>query len=233
MSGGRDPGLYLINAIHIAETGSFQYASDPYMVQHYAALSGVARLDYPALYSAYEYGLTNDVGQVVPQFLPVLPAMLAVGYDLGGIGAAVRVNGVTGLLCLAAAYALVKPLYGGKAATLFTAFLLVNPAQLWGRGSPRPSCFASCFCLRRSGCFGKAGGPNGRLTPGWRAFYLATAPLCGSTPTCWGRAFWCLCCTNWPAGAACRVSGADGNGLRSVHGRVAGIWVGVLLSVFL
>ena len=117
LSGGRDPGLYLINAIHIAETGSFQYASDPYMVQHYAALSGVARLDYPALYSAYEYGLTNDVGQVVPQFLPVLPAMLAVGYDLGGIGAAVRVNGVTGLLCLAAAYALVKPLYGGKAAT--------------------------------------------------------------------------------------------------------------------
>lgn len=132
LSGGRDPGLYLINAIHIAETGSFQYASDPYIVAQYAELAGVARLDYPALYAAYDYGLTGDVGQVVPQFLPVLPAMLAVGYDLGGLGAAIRVNGVTGLFCLAAGYALVKPLYGKRAATLFAAFLLVNPAQLWG-----------------------------------------------------------------------------------------------------
>lgn len=169
LSGGRDPGLYLINAIHIAETGSFQYASDPYMVQHYAALSGVARLDYPALYSAYEYGLTNDVGQVVPQFLPVLPAMLAVGYDLGGIGAAVRVNGVTGLLCLAAAYALVKPLYGGKAATLFTAFLLVNPAQLWGARITQTEllCQLLLFAALRV------------LWEGWRAKRTADAWLAG------------------------------------------------------
>lgn len=131
LSGGRDPGLYLINAVHISQTGSFQYASDPYMTRHYQELAGVARLDYPALYSAYEYGLSTDPGQVVPQFLPVLPSLLAVGYDLAGIAGAIRVPGIIGLCCLAAAYAMVKPMFGSRTATLAAAFLLLNPAQLW------------------------------------------------------------------------------------------------------
>lgn len=132
LSGGRDPGLYLINAVHISETGAFQYVPDAYMAEHYAELAGVARLDYPALYSAFEYGISSDPGQVVPQFLPVLPSMLAVGYDLAGIAGAIRVNGITGLLCLAALYALVRPMYGPRVAVLAAALMLVNPAQLWG-----------------------------------------------------------------------------------------------------
>ena len=154
LSGGRDPGLYLINAVHISETGAFQYVPDAYMAEHYAELAGVARLDYPALYSAFEYGISSDPGQVVPQFLPVLPSMLAVGYDLAGIAGAIRVNGITGLLCLAALYALVRPMYGPRVAVLAAALTLVNPAQLWGARITQTELLCPAFAFRRAAGFG-------------------------------------------------------------------------------
>ena len=170
LSGGRDPGLYLINAVHISETGAFQYVPDAYMAEHYAELAGVARLDYPALYSAFEYGISSDPGQVVPQFLPVLPSMLAVGYDLAGIAGAIRVNGITGLLCLAALYALVRPMYGPRVAVLAAALTLVNPAQLWGARITQTELLCQLLLSPRCGFWRMAGRHAAPQQPGWRDF---------------------------------------------------------------
>lgn len=46
MLGGRDPGLYYLNGIHIAQTGAYQYEEDLYLTENYEELEGVVTPGY-------------------------------------------------------------------------------------------------------------------------------------------------------------------------------------------
>lgn len=129
--GGRDPGLYFIDAVHISQTGTMQYEADSYINDQYDEIKDIIDLGYPGLYSAYEYHLSDEPGKVVAQFLPVFPACLAIGYDLAGMEGLIRVNAVIALLCLLVICFFVEKVFNRETARIVFLLLLVNPAQLW------------------------------------------------------------------------------------------------------
>lgn len=133
MLAGRDPGLYFLNGIHIAETGSMQYDTDEYLNEHFEELKDVIHVGYPALFSPYDFeNMDGQPGDISPQFMPMFPSLLAVGYDLKGIGGLIRVNGLISLLSILVIYYFVKHMFSWKAGALTAACLILNPAQLWG-----------------------------------------------------------------------------------------------------
>lgn len=129
--GGRDPGLYFIDAVHISQTGTMQYEADSYINDHYDDIKDIVDLGYPGLYSAYEYHLSDEPGKIIAQFLPVFPACLAIGYDLAGMDGLIRVNAVIALLCLWVIFFFVEKVFNRETAKMVFLLLLVNPAQLW------------------------------------------------------------------------------------------------------
>ena len=133
MLGGRDYGLYILNGIHLSQTGSLQYESDVFINENYEKLEGVVSPGYPALTSPVNSeSFDGEPGDISPQFMPMFSALLAVGYDLAGLEGLIRVNMVIGVLALLVLYYLAKEFFHKKAALLLTAFMLLNPAQLWG-----------------------------------------------------------------------------------------------------
>ena len=131
MPAGRDPGVYLINGVHIAKTGGITYESNVYLNEHYEEVKDLLKLDAPGFYSEYEYGISKEPGSVVTQFLHMFPSLLAVGYRVGGLEGLVRVNAFINFFALSIMYLLTKRMFGEKAAGLALLFLTVNPAQLW------------------------------------------------------------------------------------------------------
>ena len=131
MPAGRDPGVYLINGVHIAKTGGITYESNVYLNEHYEEVKDLLKLDAPGFYSGYEYGISKEPGSVVTQFLHMFPSMLAVGYRLGGLEGLVRINAFINFFALGIMYLLAKRMFGEKAAGLALLFLTFNPAQLW------------------------------------------------------------------------------------------------------
>ena len=128
--GGRDPGVYAIQGSYINKTGGL-YIHDEYITQNYEKLQNIIQVGYPGFYSAYERGISNLPGQLVPQFLPMFPSILAVGYSLAGVAGALRINAFIGVFALLAFYAFGKQLIGRKGALLATVFLALNPSQIW------------------------------------------------------------------------------------------------------
>ncbi len=128
--GGRDPGVYTIQGAYINQSGGL-YIHDNYLSENYERLQDVIRNGYPGFYSAFERGLSRDPGQIIPQFLPMFPSVLAIGFSLAGVDGAVRVNALIAVLSLIAFYAFAKGLIGRKGALLATLLLAINPSQIW------------------------------------------------------------------------------------------------------
>ncbi|MCM1495520.1 MAG: glycosyltransferase family 39 protein [Bacteroides sp.] len=136
MLGGRDPGLYYLNGIHIARTGSIQYEEDLYLTDHYEELDGVVTPGYAGIYSDYKYGYSENAGKLTPQFMPMYSAAMAVGYDLGGISVMIRVNTWITVLSLLMIYFFVRRSFSEKTGLISVLMLAISPAQLWyGRNS--------------------------------------------------------------------------------------------------
>ena len=133
MLGGRDPGLYFLDGIHISQTGSMQYETDEYLNAHYDELKDVLYPGYPGLFTPEKLeGMEGEPGEISPQFMPMFPSALAVGYDLGGVEGLIRVNGVIGILALLLLYYFTKEYFSQKAAAMTMGIMLFEPAQLWG-----------------------------------------------------------------------------------------------------
>lgn len=133
MLGGRDPGLYFLNGVHISQTGSMQYETDEYLNVHYDELKDVLFPGYPGLFTPEKLeGLEGDSGEISPQFMPMFPSALAIGYDLGGIEGLIRVNAVVGIIALLLLYYFTKHFLSQKAAAIAMGVMLFEPAQLWG-----------------------------------------------------------------------------------------------------
>ena len=137
MLAGRDPGVYLINGVHIAGTGSIEYETDTYLSEHYEELKDIVDLGYPGFYSDYEAGVSENPGDFTTQFLHMFPATLAIGYSLAGLEGLLRVNAILGVFALGMMYLLAKKLFSEKTALLTGILLLVNPAQIWSARIPQ------------------------------------------------------------------------------------------------
>lgn len=131
--GGRDPGIYVIHGVHIAETGSIQYDTDHQLTELYEEYGDLIQPGYPAFFTPVQYGeVGEETGDISPQFMPMYPALLAVGYDLGGLPALFRTNGILTLAALLVIYFLVKEFFSRKAAPAAVLILGLCPAELWG-----------------------------------------------------------------------------------------------------
>jgi len=154
MLGGRDPGVYLLNGIHISRTGAMQYKTDEYLNDHYEELKDVLFPGYPALFTPERLeGMDGEPGEISPQFMPMFPSALAIGNDLGGIEGLIRVNAIIGVLSLLMLYYLAKRFFSQKAASIMLIMMLFQPAQLWGARITETEIlsqlllFASMYCM--------------------------------------------------------------------------------------
>lgn len=127
----RDPAVYLINGVNIAQTGSVELPSNEYIGQNYSELSSVVDLTYRGVYSDYLAGDSTNAGDVTSQFLHYFPSALAIGYSLAGLEGLVRVNAFIGVVCLLILYYFLKRTVSKRTAKIAVLFLAINPAQIW------------------------------------------------------------------------------------------------------
>lgn len=143
---GRDPGLYLLNGIHIAESGSIQYKSDNYLNEHYDKIDKLIELGYPGLYSDYKEEIKgSNPGDIVPQFMPVFMVASAIGYNLFGIEGLIRVNALIGILCIMIIFIFAQRCFNTATAKLAVVLMLLNPAQLWAVRTTESEILAQLF----------------------------------------------------------------------------------------
>jgi 4-amino-4-deoxy-L-arabinose transferase-like glycosyltransferase len=128
--GGRDPGIYLDVAAHISHTGGTNFY-DPLLPELKEIMGEGLRLGYPAFTSAYELGLSSDMGQLIPQFMHLFPSVAAHFFSWFGVEGVVRANCFIGGLAALAFFAFGRLLFGSKVALLALLFLLINPAVVW------------------------------------------------------------------------------------------------------
>jgi len=132
--GSRDPGTYVLMGVNISKHGSVQVPEDEFLTR-YPELLGIneqAHIVYPGVYTASPRGLSENAGDMVFAFMPLLSAALAIGYDIGGVEALLRTPGIIGILALLAIYFFTKKAFGFIPAFIAVTLMLVNPAQLWG-----------------------------------------------------------------------------------------------------
>ena len=146
MMSGRDQGVYIIHGIHISESGKYSYDADEFLNENYHEHWRVIELGYPAFhanyarsknipeYTEYLFGdafKDSNYGDMTPQFMPAFPALLAVGYDIGGLSMLFRVNCVVAVFSLLALYYFARRFFGKKTACIALLFLAFCPAQIW------------------------------------------------------------------------------------------------------
>jgi len=124
--GARDQGLYIIHAVNISNNGTMQIPDDVFLRENHTLLKDAINLGYPGIFP-----IKDNPGEFEPQFLPMFPAALAIGYDLFGLWGLARVNALIGILALLSIYYFARLIFGKITAILAIAFLAVNPAQLW------------------------------------------------------------------------------------------------------
>lgn len=130
--GGRDEGLYFMEGVHIAQTGSLDFEQDKYMIENYEDISKWCELGYLGVYSKYYYGISDSYGDYEFQFMPLFPTALALGYLIGGFQLLIRVNSIIGILSLLIIYCFVNDFIGNKYHSLNSCILiLLSPAFLW------------------------------------------------------------------------------------------------------
>ena len=133
--GGRDPGVYLIEGVQIAQTGSL-VVRDP-MVETLPPEFRSMFIGQRANISHYgtrfmAFFVTDpDTGLVVGQFPHLYPVWVAIGYGLDGLSGARRAVGVLAVFSVVAVYFCGAWLFGRPAAILGAVLLTLNVAEVW------------------------------------------------------------------------------------------------------
>lgn len=141
----RDPALYVINGVNMAETGGMDFAEDDFIKENYEDIEFFTDITYRGFYSTYLEGDSEEPGKLISQFLHYFSAALAIGYSLAGFTGLFAVNGIIGIFCLGSAYYLSKYLFTRKTSTVLGIFLLLNPAQLWCARIPQTELLYQLF----------------------------------------------------------------------------------------
>lgn len=134
--GGSDAGVYVNLGAHIVRTGSLVF-QDP-------ELAGLDPASFPALFRQQPpsfithyiqfpgfYVSDDQAGLIIPQFYPLHPIWLAVGYSLGGVQASLYVTPLWGALASLAAGLAAATLFGRRTGALAAALLTITATQIW------------------------------------------------------------------------------------------------------
>ena len=115
----RDPAVYINTARSIARTHELHphVRTGPFSDRH--------------LYSTQAAGFNEKDRRLQPNFFPLLPVLLAVGWSIGGDHGLLVVPAVLAALGVLACYALASKVVGSRAALLAPLLLVVAPLQLW------------------------------------------------------------------------------------------------------
>ena len=128
--GGRDPGLYLLFSVQIANTGGL-VLDLPVLRELRETYGDAVRLGFPGIYSAYSRGLSADPGELIPQFMHMFPSIGAIFYQLFGLEGLVRTNAVIAVFALWSFFMVARRLAAPPAALLATLALALNAAFIW------------------------------------------------------------------------------------------------------
>jgi hypothetical protein len=107
----RDPALYITTGRSIARTHELRPKT------HLGA------------YASPEFG--NPDGRYAPNFFPMLPVLLAMGWSVGGDLGLLLVGPLLGALGVLACYALASRVLGTRWALLAPILLIIEPLQVW------------------------------------------------------------------------------------------------------
>jgi hypothetical protein len=170
--GGKDPGTYVNEGIQIAQRrGLIIEDADV------AAVPPASRdLFFPWHKSRYYYGLRfmgffiqdPNIGAVVGQFPHLLPASIAIGYEIDGLTGARNVVAFWAMLGLVAVYLAGARLVGPVAAGAASVLLAINVIQVWFARYPNTEIVMQAFVFAAMLAFGRA-------ADGSRLFFGTTA----------------------------------------------------------
>ena len=133
--GGKDPGGYVNEGIHIAQRGALvvndpvvasipPFARDLFHPSH-------ERLDYDSVRFMGFFIKNPDSGATVSQFPHLFPASVAIGYGLDGLTGARRAVTVWAVLGVLAVYFFGVRLFGRTAAAAAAGLLALNVVTVW------------------------------------------------------------------------------------------------------
>jgi hypothetical protein len=135
--GGGDAGVYVNLGANITRTGSLLIA-DPMLAGLDPALYPAFLRAIPPTDAAAPYYLLPGFyvpamprGMVIPQFYPLHPVWLAIGYALGGIRADLLMTPLWAMLGCLAVYMTARALWGWKVALLTIGALSLTSLQVW------------------------------------------------------------------------------------------------------
>jgi hypothetical protein len=128
--GGRDPGVYTIQAVQFSNEGALDFNID-ISEEEYSSIEDAIHKYYPGFYGDYNRGTSEEVGSVSPQFVQLYPMSLTLGYDVAGLPGLFRINSIWAMLAMFAMYVLLSKLVDKKIALAGSIILGLNPAQLW------------------------------------------------------------------------------------------------------
>lgn len=146
---GRDPSVYLLEAINISNYGSIRLPIDTYINQNYEFLNDIIDLGYTGIYSVYDLNLSELPGENIVQFLHFFPSLLAIGYQIYGINGIFILNGIIAGVSVLTFYCLVKKyIVSDNVLAVFTAIILaISPEQLYSARITQTECLAQLSVL--------------------------------------------------------------------------------------
>ncbi|TGL61496.1 glycosyltransferase family 39 protein [Leptospira sarikeiensis] len=130
LDGGRDQGQYTIFGIVIAKTGGLHLeVPDTRLIED--IFEDSVLVDYQSIASEFQIGLSDSETYRSPRFFHLLPAYLALGYDLFGLDGLFRVNAVFAFLSVFLFYLISRRMLDPWLGSVATVLYVLNPAQLW------------------------------------------------------------------------------------------------------
>lgn len=134
--GGTDPATYVATGISIARTGRIPITDETLAAVPVALARDVLYTDvgrpFRDGHSFPGYYVTDaEEGEILPQFLHLFPAAIAIFYRLGGMHGALYVTPLFGLLSILMLYLLGRELAGPVVGLLAAGLLTLNISQLW------------------------------------------------------------------------------------------------------
>lgn len=174
--GGGDAGVYVNVGANLAQTGAL-LIEEPLLTEIKAdLLPGLLREQYPGAATRFirlpGFYLSDTVpGLVIPQFYPLHPVWLGIGYRLLGVSGALSVTPVWAIFSVVAIYLYGRSLFGQRTGWLAALLLLIMPLQVYFARYPTAepiTQFLIWTCVWAFTAFGRGRAPCGlwRLVSG-------------------------------------------------------------------
>lgn len=144
--GGQDPGVYVHIAASVARTGSL-ILEEPDLAVLTEEEQGLVSRIWPDALEPFPGMYLRPDGRISPQFYHLFPSLMAVGWSIGGIRAALLVNPLLNVAAILALYAVATLLLGRRWALAAALLHALAAAQLRQAKFPTAELMTQFFLL--------------------------------------------------------------------------------------